>query len=172
MEQSTVIKIQRRAMTLRQTETRREAARLWNRMVKLHRWFRRRHRPWPTEAQFKAHFKGRFDLHSQTVQALIEGFFTNIDSTRTNRKNGRREMRYPWKMKKYFPVTWKGQAVKRHGRCLILPMGRGRKPIRMKMPAKLPPGQIVEVELGFLELRITLKKTIVEQPPRQKGGRT
>ena len=151
-------------MTSAQTEARRESARLWNRMVKLHRWFRRRHRPWPTCEQFKTHFKGRFDLHSQTVQALIEGFFANIDSTRANRKSGHREMRYPWKLKKYFPVTWKGQAVKRNGRCLTLPMGRGRRPLRARIPGNLPPGKIVEVELGFRELRVTVKQTFVEKP--------
>lgn len=95
MEQSTVIKIARPTVPKRQSEARAEAARLWNRMVKLHRWFRRRRRPWPMPEQFKSHFKGHFALHSQTVQALIEQFFANIDSTRENRKNGRREMRYP-----------------------------------------------------------------------------
>ena len=59
-----------------------EAARLWNRMVKLHVWFRRKRKPWPSPRDFERHFKGRFLLHSQTIQALIQRFFANITITR------------------------------------------------------------------------------------------
>ncbi|HYW75419.1 MAG TPA: transposase [Gammaproteobacteria bacterium] len=158
MSDTTVIKIMRPTVPRCHSAARTEAARLWNRMVRLHRWFRRRHRPWPSESQFKAHFKGRFALHSQTVQALVEKFFANIDSTRENRRHGRREMRYPWKTKKYFTVPWKGQAVRRKGNRLMLPMGRGRKPIRVRIPNNLPPGEIVQVEMGFRELNVTIKR--------------
>jgi putative transposase len=59
-----------------------EAARLWNRMVKLHAWFRRKRKPWPSPRDFEQHFKGRFVLHSQTIQALTQRFFANITTTR------------------------------------------------------------------------------------------
>ncbi|MFY9226607.1 MAG: hypothetical protein WAQ98_28285 [Blastocatellia bacterium] len=38
------------------TDARIEAARLWNRMVKLHLYFRKRNKKWPTQSQFEKHF--------------------------------------------------------------------------------------------------------------------
>lgn len=61
-------------------------------------------------------------------------------------------------------MPWKGQAVKRHGNRLILPMGRSRKPLRVRIPGNLPSGKIVEVELGFRELRVTIKRVVAEKP--------
>ncbi len=60
-------------------ETRHAAGALRTRLVKIPRFCRRRHWPWLTEAQLKVHFKRRFPLHSQTVQALIEKFCATID---------------------------------------------------------------------------------------------
>src|SRR5437762_2951002 len=83
------------------TEARIEAAKLWNRMVKLHLRFRKRNKPWPSQSEFEKHFKGKFNLHSQTIQAIIQRFFANIETTRTNRKNGNKRARYPYKLKNY-----------------------------------------------------------------------
>ena len=77
------------------TEARRAADQLWTRLVKIHRFCRRRHWRWPTESQLKTHFKRRLPLHSQTVQALIEKFCATIDGVRTKRKNGDKQTRYP-----------------------------------------------------------------------------
>ncbi|HEX7324300.1 MAG TPA: transposase [Rhodanobacteraceae bacterium] len=134
--------------------------------MRVHRYCRKRHWPWPTEPQFKAHFKRRFALHSQTVQASIEKFFANVEATRQNRRRGRKELRYPWRDKKYFGVIWKGQAIRRNGRCLVLPMGRGRAPVCVRVPAALPPGQIVQVELGYRRINVTLHREITDVPTR------
>ncbi len=155
-QETTVIKVRLRDMPKGGSQARQEAARLWNRMVRLHRWFRKHRRPWPSAGDFEKHFKGRFALHSQTIQALIQKFFSNIDTTRTNRKNGLKTARYPWREKRYFGVIWKGQAIKRNGKRLILPMGKGRAPLKIKVP-ELPAGKIVQAELGPWELRLTIK---------------
>jgi hypothetical protein len=56
------------------TEGRQEAARLWNRMVKLQLWFRRKQKSWPTQSDFEKHFKGK--------QALcLCGFFKLKESS-------------------------------------------------------------------------------------------
>ncbi|HZY98994.1 MAG TPA: hypothetical protein VFE36_05435 [Candidatus Baltobacteraceae bacterium] len=68
-------------------------------------------------AGFERHFKGHFALHSQTVQAIIQKFMANIATTRTNRMHGDR---------------------------LILPMGRGREPLRVRV-ARLPGGKIAKI---------------------------
>jgi putative transposase len=158
---SNVIKIALPRLRRQDTQARAEAARLWNRMVKLHRWFRKHQRPWPTQAQFERHFKRRFHLHSQTVQALIQRFFANLETTRTNRKNGVSRARYPHKLKHYVPVIWKGQAVHIEDGRIVLPMGKGRAPIEYRLPS-IPPGHVAQAELGFRELRLTLRGEVNE----------
>ncbi len=81
--------------------------------------------------QLKTHFKRRLPLHSQAVQALIEKFCATIDGVRTKRKNGDKQTRYPWRFRRYYNPIFKGQAIKREGSSLILPLGRGRDPIRV-----------------------------------------
>jgi len=161
MNKIRVIKINIGENTQRHSHARRESARLWNRLVKLHKYCRKRHWPWPSKYQLQKHFKGQFELHSQSIQALIDKFSANIDSTRTKRKKGDKAARYPWKdQKRYQVVAWKGQCIKRKGNWLTLPMGRGQTAILIKVPGDIPPGKIVAVELGFRELRLTLSEPV------------
>lgn len=163
MKDFRVIKVNIGTPTRRQTELRVEAGRLWRRLVRLHKYCRRRHWAWPSESQLKQHFKGRFGLHSQTIQALIEKFIANIDSTRTKRSAGDKSARYPWRdQRKFQVVMWKPSAIRRHGNRLSLSNGAGRKKLTVKLPASLPSGKIVAVELGFRELRLTLNQTVAE----------
>jgi putative transposase len=71
MDLSTVIKLNIGAPTSHQTMLREESALLWCPMVKLHKYWRKRRWKWPNQGQLEKHFKGRFNLHSQTIQALI-----------------------------------------------------------------------------------------------------
>ena len=144
---------------------------LWSRLVKIHRFCRRRHWPWQAEGQLKVHFKKRLPLHSQTVQGIIEKFCATIDGVRTKRQNGDKTARYPHRLKRYFNPIFKGQALKiRDGNRLELPMGRGREPLRMCLPG-LPEGRIVQAELGFGVLYLTAKKTVPDpQPAGTSGG--
>lgn len=159
MSATTVLKINIGAPTAQQTVLRKEAARLWNRLVKVHKYCRKRHWAWPTQGQLERHFKGRFALHSQTIQAIIGKFAANIDSARTKRKEGDQKARYPWRDKKQFQVVvWKGQSIKRDGNRIKLPNGQGRKALAFKLPASFPAGKIVQAELGFRELRLTVSR--------------
>ncbi len=101
---------------------RKETARFWNRLVKPHKYNRRRHRKWFGKFDLNTHFKGRFDLHSQTFQVCI----------------------------------WKQSAIKVKGNRIFLSNGCGRKPLRFKLPRTMPMGKIVQAELGFRELRLTI----------------
>ncbi len=161
MDKVRVVKINIGENTRQHGDARRESARLWNRLVKLHKYCRKRHWPWPGKYQLQSHYKGRFSLHSQTIQGIIDKFSANIDSTRSKRQKGDKKARYPWRdQKRYQVVVWKGQSIKRKGNWLTLPMARGQKPIRMKVPGGIPPGKIVGVELGFRELRLTLSEPV------------
>ena len=150
------------------TDARWAAGNLWTRLVKIHRFCRRRHWRWPTESQLKMHFKRRFPLHSQTVQALIEKFCATIDGTRIKRRNGDKQARYPWRFRRYFNPIFKGQALKIEGSHLLLPQGRGRDPIRVHLPNR-PIGQIVQAELGFGEIYLTVTREIPESTSASSG---
>lgn len=142
-----------------QTELRRESARLWNDMVKLHKFIRKRRWKWPFSGNFEKHFKGKYQLHSQTVQALIKKFFANIETTSENRKAGDKKARYPYRDKKHFQVVmYKASAIKRKGNRAILSNGRGVKSLVVRIPKEIPIGKITGAELGFRELRLTIKQ--------------
>jgi putative transposase len=146
-------------------DARLEAGRLWTRLVRVHRYIRRRRWSWPTETALKAHCKGRFALHSQTVQAIIEKFCANIEATRERRKADKR-IRYPYKDKRYFNPIWKGQAMKRSGDRLMLPMGKGRAPLGIRISGGAR-HEIVQAELGFKDLFITYR--VPHEAPASPG---
>ena len=147
------------------SEARRAAGDLWTRLVKIHRFCRRRHWPWPTETQLKAHFKRRLPLHSQTVQAIIEKFCATIDGVRTKRKHEDKRARYPHRFRRYFNPIFKGQALKIQGQHLLLPRGRGREPIRVHLPEPLPTGTLAQAELDYGEIYLTITREIADSVP-------
>ncbi len=151
------------------SDARRAAGDLWTRLVKIHRFCRRRHWRWPTESQLKAHCKRRFPLHSQTIQALIEKFCATIDGVRTKRKNGEKTSHYPWRFRRYFNPVFKGQALNMDEQHLLLPRGRGRDPIRVHLPKAMPTGQVVQAELEFGEIYLTITREIPEPTPASSG---
>jgi len=92
-------------------DVRREAARCWNAIVNLHRTIYNRYGIWLTGGQLKEFFKGRFRLHSQSVQALVELYEETCRRTNNLKKSGEVTWRYPWRKKRYFTVTWKKAAI-------------------------------------------------------------
>jgi len=144
-----------------QTQLRKESARLWCDMVKLHKYIRKRRWAWPTPSSYEKHFKNKYALHSQTIQALIKKFFANIDTTTENRKNGDRKARYPFRDKKRFQVVmYKQSAIKVHGNHIILSNGKGKPKLKIKAPKVIQQGKIVGAELGFHELRLTIRQEL------------
>lgn len=158
MSFTTVIKINIGSPKSLQTDLRRESARLWNDMVRLHKFIRKRQWDWPSVGDFEKHFKGKYLLHSQTIQALIKKFFANIDTASELRRKGDVKARYPWRDRKHFQVVmYKASAIRKHHQHLILSNGKGQTKLRVKLPKQLPIGKIIGAELGFRELRLTIK---------------
>lgn len=141
---------------------RRENARLWDRLVRLHAFVRRRNWKWPSKGSLEKWAKGKFPgLHSQSVQQTIAEFLEAVDSTRQKRKNlkekgdtaGLEQARYPWKSSRYRSVTFTNQAVKRKGNRLTLPCGKidGRY-VHLSVPLPkgfIEPGKLMEARLEF-----------------------
>jgi len=81
--------------------------------------------------------KGRFALHSQSIQAIVRMFVTNIATTRTLRKeHPEMRMNYPWQEKRFYPVSWPAQAVSKEKGRVVLPMDKGRP--SLVLPLDLP----------------------------------
>ncbi len=68
-------------------ETQMEAARVWNECMQTHKQARLGQSKWPGEQDLRDRVKGRFALHSQSIQAIVRMFVTNIATTRKLRKD-------------------------------------------------------------------------------------
>jgi len=110
-----------------------ESARVWN-FAKNFFWRTYRKKGiWLSEGALKRYTKQRFALHSESVQAVIEKFYTNLKASRILRK-ANPSIRYPYKNKSWFCVHWKKKAIKVKGRVISLSNGKGRQSIVFKLP--------------------------------------
>jgi putative transposase len=112
-----------------------EAAQVWTLCRDMHLSARQQRTSWPGQDDFHQATRGRFALHSQTVQAIFRAFVGNVDTTRELRKTNPK-IRYPYKDKRYYPLLWPAQAVSRNRGRVVLPMGRGRS--SLVFPIELP----------------------------------
>lgn len=111
-----------------------ESAKVWTVCRdELHRCMSQREK-WPNRDDLQKLTKGRFALHSQSVQMVCHAFLANVDTAKQLRKSGRTEIRYPWRDKTFYPLLWPKQAVSIQGNKVILPMGRGRASIVFAKP--------------------------------------
>lgn len=119
---------------------------------------------WPTRDSLQKLVKGRFALHSQSAQMVCHAFLANVDTTTQLRKAGRREMRYPYKDKTFYSLSWPAQAMCIKGNKVILPMGRGRASLVLDRPDWLSEKaacKLVWNRTGY-ELHITVETPVEE----------
>jgi putative transposase len=114
-----------------------EAAQVWNCCMETHKAARLHHERWPGRTELQKVTKGRFALHSQSVQMVVHAFLANVLATWQLRQTfPQMKMRYPYKTKRFYPVSWPAQAVSRERGRVVLPMGKGRKSV--VLPLDLP----------------------------------
>ncbi|MBI2602180.1 MAG: transposase [Deltaproteobacteria bacterium] len=114
-----------------------EGGRIWNQCRDLHLEARRKYTKWPTKSDLQRATKGRYALHSQTIQMICHSFLANVEATRDlRRRHPEMKMKYPWRDKTFRPLAWPAQAVRYEVGKVILPMGRGRPSLVLR--AKLP----------------------------------
>lgn len=119
-----------------------EAARVWNLCKEIHSEARQQGARWPNRDDLQRATKGKFALHSQTVQMICHAFLANVETARQVKKQNPK-MRYPYKYKykykdkRFYPLLWPKQAVCVEPGRVVLPMGRGRQSIvlRVNLPA-------------------------------------
>lgn len=112
-----------------------ESARVWALCRDMHLAARRENQPWPGKNEFhRATRGGKFALHSQSIQQVFRAFDAAVQSARENRKAGRREILYPYKDKRFYPLMWPAQAMRLEEKRIVLPMGRGRPSLVLPRP--------------------------------------
>lgn len=131
-----------------------ESAKVWNECMEAHKECRINQTPWLNQTQLQKLTKGKYELHSQSIQMVCQAFLANIDSTKANRRSGLKNFKYPWRTKRFYPVLWTAQAVKYSDGKLSLPMGRGRKSLSFKLKLDFEPGAISLVWNRGFELHI------------------
>lgn len=118
-------------------EAQTEAAHVWNLCMQTHKHARMGHAPWPGRNELQRVTKGRYALHSQSVQMVVHAFLANIQTTRKLRKeHPEMRIKYPWRIKTFYPVHWPAQAVSIEKGRVVLPMGKGRP--SLVLPVQLP----------------------------------
>jgi putative transposase len=141
-----------------------EAAQVWNACCELHKTARLAHTKWPGRNELQKATKGRFALHSQSVQMIVHAFLANVLATR-QLKPSNPKMKYPWKTKRFYPVMWPAQAVSReHGR-VVLPMGKGRKSLVLPLDLPEEAGACTLVWNNGFELHVCVEVPQAETSP-------
>jgi putative transposase len=146
--------------------TQMEAARVWNFCMETHQAARQNHERWPGRNELQQATKGKYALHSQSIQMVVHAFLANIDTTRQIRKeHPQMRMKYPWRAKRFYPVKWPEQAVSKEPGRVILPMGKGRK--SLVLPIDLPEnsGACSIVWNSGFELHVCVEIPQAEQSP-------
>ena len=152
------------SLRLRLYTAQQEAARVWTVCRDQHLAARQQHTPWPDRDDLQRATKGRFALHSQTIQMICHQFLANVDATRELRTVNHK-IRYPYKDKRFFPLYWPAQAVSVERGRIVLPMGRGRRSLVFKLKLDEPIGSVKVVWKDGYELHVSVPVTPMEREP-------
>ncbi len=143
-----------------------EAAQVWNFCMQMHKTARLQHDIWPRRNELQMATKGRFALHSQSVQMVVHAFLANVETTRQLRHtHPHMRMRYPYKQKRFYPVMWPAQAVSRENGRVVLPMGKGRKSLVLPLALPENSGSCTLVWNNGFELHVCIEIPQAENAP-------
>jgi len=88
-----------------------EAAACWNAVVAEAKAHYDAGGGWISKNDLQKRLKGRFALHSQTVQGLVDRFCGNRQTAAENRRMGL-DTNYPWREKRFVTVPFKQMAIR------------------------------------------------------------
>jgi putative transposase len=128
------------------------SAEIWNECLVIAKHYARNNEgKWIGKSQLQSELKGRFPLHSQSVQAVCHKYLFSRDSAKQAKQQGLNN-KYPYKRKKYFNTKWVDKAFKVVGHSIELSLGvrngKRQKPIKITVP-HVPHTEIKEIELVF-----------------------
>ncbi len=143
-----------------------EAAQVWNLCMEIHKTVRQEHSKWPGRNELQKATKGKFALHSQSVQMVVHAFLANVETTRQLRQtHPHMKMKYPWRTKRFYPVKWPAQAVSREKGRVILPMGKGRKSLVLPIDLSEKSGACTLIWNNGFELHVCVEVPQAEEAP-------
>ncbi len=134
--------------------------------METHKQARLAHTKWLGEQDLRDLVKRRFALHSQSLQGIVRMFVTTIATTRELRKtHPQMKMKYPWREKRFYPVSWPAQAVSKEKGRVILPMGKGRKSLVLPLELEDDSGACTLVWNNGFELHVCVEVPQAETAP-------
>src|SRR5690348_9690006 len=90
------------ALFHRLKEAQLEAAEVWNLCMETHKDARMTHVHWPGRDELQRATKGKYALHSQSVQMIVHAFLANVEATRTLRRaHPEMRVKYPWRVDRF-----------------------------------------------------------------------
>ncbi len=146
-----------------------EAALVWNTCCDLHKEARTTHAKWPGRTELQTATKGKYALHSQSVQMVVHAFLANVQTTR-QLKPANPQMHYPYKVKQFYPVHWPEQAVSKEKGRVVLPMGRGRASLVLPLDLPENSGACTLVWNSGFELHVCVAVPQAEHAPGLSQG--
>lgn len=134
------------------------SAEVWNLCLKIDKEYREQNNgKWIERNEFQKALKNcGIHLHVKGIQHVMRKFIAARDGIKRARKEGRNDVVYPYKQKKYFVTGWDSQSYKINGNKLMLARPLGIKPNGKKYKQKPVicyvrniPQNIVEIELIY-----------------------
>jgi putative transposase len=93
---------------------------------------------------------------------VVHAFLANVETTRQLRQtHPQMRMKYPWRVKRFYPVSWPAQAVSKEKGRVVLPMGKGRKSLDLPETS----GACMLVWNYGFELHVCVEVPEAEQAP-------
>ncbi|MFD0768976.1 RNA-guided endonuclease InsQ/TnpB family protein [Bacillus sp. CGMCC 1.60114] len=134
-------------------ECNRISAEIWNVCLIEAKNYYLKHNKWIGKSQLQQLLKGKYRLHSQSIQAVCHKYLFSRNSTHKAIKKGVKTAKYPYKQKKHFNTKWvdKAFSISENGK-ITLSLGtyNGKRVPPLVVYAKhLPKGDIKEIELCY-----------------------
>ena len=146
---------------------RQKAANLWNDCLDLHWWLYDVYKIWTSASEKKKWYNATtHQLHSQTIQAIIELHEETCKRTRELRAKGEKQWRYPWKYKKFFSVKYKKAAIKCKDKKLLFSNGKQQSPLVIPQPKHIDFHTIKSAEIVWHKDQYWMH--IAVEVPKQK----
>jgi putative transposase len=134
-------------------ECNRISAQVWNDCLKIAKDHYKQLGKWIKKTELEKLTKGKYPIHSQSIQAVVHKYIWARDAVREARKQGFTDIKYPYKQKKNFNTKWKKDGFKIHENGKIeLSLGtwkgKRQEPIAVWIK-NLPQGKVKEIELIY-----------------------
>lgn len=134
-------------------ECNRISATIWNDCLAEAKNYYLKHKKWIGKTELQTLLKGKYRLHSQSIQAVAHKYLFSRDSTHKAIQKGIKTAKYPYRKKKYFNTKWVDKAftVSENGKITLSlgTHGGKRVPPLVVYAKNLPKGTIKEIELCY-----------------------